>query len=88
MPVLPGPAAVLGGERGKVMSGEARRKAFEDFARSCGLTMYPDPGGERYLYGVDGAGSCKKSEYAGFMDELWNALVRAKGGENLLLGKE
>jgi hypothetical protein len=67
----------------------AEKKAFAAFAGSCGLTRYPDPSGERYVYGLDGTCDGKKSECVAFMDELWNALVRARGGdEGLLLKKE
>lgn len=66
-----------------------KKKTFADFASDCGLTHHPDPSGERYVYRLDGACEGKKSECIGFMDELWNALVRARGGdESLLLGKE
>ncbi len=66
-----------------------RQRRFAAFARSCGLTRYPDPSGERYVYTVDGACAGKKSECIDFMDELWNALVEAKGkGGDLLIGEE
>jgi hypothetical protein len=65
----------------------ARAERFSAFAASCGLTRFPDPSGERYLYRLHGAIAGKKSEWVDFMDDLWNALVRAKGGaDDLLLG--
>lgn len=68
----------------------AEKDRYAAFARSCGLDTYPDPSGERYLYSVDGGGGgWKKSEDTDFMAELWNALVRARGGdEGLLIEKE
>lgn len=63
-----------------------RRKArFAAFAAACGLECYPDPAGERYLYDLDGGCAGKKGERVGFMDDLWDALVRAKGGDASLL---
>lgn len=65
-----------------------RVKKFRAFAMSNGLTRYPDPSGERYVCGLDGSVR-KKSESAGFMDELWDVLVKAKGGDKtLFLGDE
>ncbi len=64
------------------------RQRFADFARSCGLTRFPRPDGERYVYYLGGDCAGKKSEQSDFMDELWDALVRAKGGDkSLLLGR-
>lgn len=67
-----------------------REELFAAFARDNGLSMYPDPTGERYLFPAEGAENCcKKNEHVELIDELWNALVKAKGGsEDLLLGKE
>lgn len=62
-----------------------QKERFSAFAAECGLKMYPDPTGERYLKPVGGGYGCKKSEDTGFMDELWNALVRAAGGGDDLL---
>lgn len=53
---------------------------FAAFAKTCGLTRFPDPSGERYVYRLDGRLAGKKSECPDFMEELWDALVRAKGG--------
>ena len=58
---------------------------FADFAKSCGLEFYPQSNGERYLHRLDGSCVGKKSENVEFMDSLWNALVRAKGGDQSLL---
>lgn len=58
---------------------------FAAFAQKCGLNYYPDPDGGRYLYALADGTSCKKSEYAEFIDELWNALVRARGGDRKFL---
>lgn len=54
---------------------------FSAFAEKCGLTRYPDPDGERYVYGLDGRVTGKKIEEEDFIDELWNALVRMAGGD-------
>lgn len=59
---------------------------FAAFAAECGLTMFPTPDGERYLYDVDGECAGKKSEHSGYCDELWNALCRLKGREDLKIG--
>lgn len=58
---------------------------FADFARLCGLTRYPEPRGERYVYFLDATCAGKKSENTDFIDELWDALVRARGGDASLL---
>ncbi len=64
-------------------------RLFRDFARSCGLTRFPEPDGERYVFTLAGDCAGKKSECLDFMDELWNALVRVRGGdESLLLDRE
>ena len=63
----------------------AEKERFAGFARACGLDTYPDPSGGGYLYGVDGDGFWKKIERTAFMNDLWNALVRAKGGNDSLL---
>ncbi len=62
-----------------------KRKRFSDFARSCGLACYPDPDGERYVYHLDGDCAGKKSECIHLIDDLWNALVKAKGGPQTLM---
>ena len=68
----------------------ANLKKFAEFATECGLKNFPMPCGERYLYAVedyqDGY-ACKKGEYVEFMDVLWNALARAKGRDDLTLGR-
>ena len=61
---------------------------FAAFAKSCGLQLFPAPDGERYLYHLDLACAGKKGEHADFVDVLWNALVRAKGGEDALFLSE
>jgi hypothetical protein len=64
------------------------KAAFSAFARSCGLTRFPDPSGERYVYDLNGrceGKKGKKGENVRLIDELWNALVRAKGGGKDLL---
>ncbi len=66
-----------------------RELRYAAFAKSCGLECFPDPTGERYICRTDGRIDGKKSECIDFMDELWNALVRAKGGgDDLLLGDD
>ena len=65
----------------------AEREAFSAFAKSCGLEVYPDPTGERYVYRLDHVCDGKKSENNHLIDVFWNALVRAKGGaDELLIG--
>ncbi len=61
------------------------KEMFAEFARNAGLLWYPDPSGERYLYSLDGKRCCKKNERVEFIDELWDALVRAKGGDKALM---
>lgn len=63
----------------------AREKAFATFANGCGLSRFPHVYGERYVYNVDFTLAGKKSECTDFIDELWNALVRAKSGDKTLL---
>jgi hypothetical protein len=63
----------------------AVKQQFAAFSKQCGLERYPDPTGERYIFRLDGRIDGKKSECIGFMDDLWNALVRAKGGDKGLL---
>lgn len=62
-----------------------QKQRFSAFAESCGLSLYPDPSGERYVFRVDGQCEGKKSESIHLIDELWNALVRAKDGAAELL---
>jgi hypothetical protein len=59
---------------------------FAAFAKECGLAMHPDPSGERYVYWLDGRCAGKKVERAGFMDDLWDALARARGRDDLVIG--
>lgn len=66
----------------------ARKTAFASFAASCGLSRFPDPSGERYVYRTDGKFAGKKGECVDLMDDLWDALCRAKGRHDLILGKE
>ncbi len=61
-----------------------REEGFKAFAIEEGLSHYPRPDGERYLYGVSGS-MCKKGEYTGFIDELWDVLVSARGRKDLRL---
>jgi hypothetical protein len=68
-----------------VCRGCAAKRRFGDFARSCGLARFPDPSGERYVYNADGSFAGKKGEETDLIDELWDALVRAKGGDPALL---
>lgn len=60
-----------------------KKAEFAVFAKKMGLTRYPDPTGERYVYNLDGSCDGKKSECTDFIDELWNALARAKKGPQL-----
>ena len=55
------------------------REEYAALARECGLTRYPDPSGERYVYYLDGKNAGKKSENTDFIDELWDALRRLRG---------
>ncbi len=57
---------------------------FAAFAQACGLTCYPDPTGERYVYHLDGSCAGKKGECLHVINELWNALVAAKGAPAVL----
>ncbi len=61
------------------------KTAFSKFAKTCGLTRYPAPSGERYVYKTNGDCDGKKGECTDLMDELWNALVRAKNGDESLI---
>lgn len=65
-----------------------RQKQFAELATAAGLSMYPDPTGERYLYKIDGRCAGKKGENTEFMDDLWDALARALGRDDLTIGKE
>lgn len=58
-----------------------RQKQFAELATAAGLSMYPDPTGERYLYKIDGRCAGKKGENTEFMDDLWDALARAEAAE-------
>lgn len=60
-----------------------RKQAFADFARKCGLDSYPDPTGERYMYDLDGRCCGKKIECVDSIDDLWNALARVMGRDDL-----
>ena len=62
---------------------EAFQQKFADFAKECGLTEFPDPDGERYVYRTDLSLYGKKIECTELIDELWNALARAKGRDDL-----
>lgn len=75
-------------EQNQIIVGEIciychRQKEFANFAKECELTRFVDPRGERYVYRVDGSCAGKKVEETDFMDELWNALVKAKGRSDL-----
>jgi len=65
-----------------------RKKAFASFASECGLERYPCPTGERYVYRLDGSCDGKKGECVDFMDDLWDALAKSKGREDLMAGEE
>ncbi len=65
-----------------------RTRLFQEFARSFGLTLYPDPDGDRYVYHTDGKCAGKKGENVEFMDELWNALVRVAERSDLTVEEE
>lgn len=68
---------------GKVCRWCERKLVFADFAKSMGLTRYVDPTGERYVYSLDGSCDGKKVECIDFMDELWNAMARFVGRDEL-----
>lgn len=58
---------------------EHTHENYAKIAKSCGLTMYPDPGGERYVFFMDGKVAGKKSECCDEMiEELWNAVIRLR----------
>lgn len=63
----------------------AQKQAFSAFAAEVGLTRFPDPRGERYVYNIDGRCAGKKVEETDLMDELWNALVLTKGRRDLVI---
>lgn len=65
----------------------ARKATFSAFALACGLTRFPDPAGERYVYRLNGKLAGKKVEETDFIDELWDALVRTANGDCKLLLK-
>lgn len=83
-------------ECGKDIKGDAceylyckRVKEFRVFAKSEGLLFFPQPGGERYLEPVsDDHYGMKKSERVKTIDELWDALVKAKGRPDLTVKGE
>ena len=56
---------------------------FAAFAVEHGLERFPDPDGERYVYRTDLRCEGKKVECTDLIDELWNALVRSQGREEL-----
>lgn len=69
-----------------------REQEFAEFAIECGLTRFPDPTGERYVYNVDCsfAGKGRPILHLSYveidlMDELWNALARAKDRPDMLI---
>lgn len=63
----------------------ARNAKFAEFAACHGLTRFPDPDGERYVYELDGTCAGKKGEEIDFMDEIWNALARSQGRQDLVI---
>lgn len=74
-----------------VENGNCRRcdekDQFSRFAAPVGLTRFPHPSGERYVYRVGGEFEGKKSECTDLIDELWNAIVRLGcGSPELLIG--
>lgn len=62
-----------------------QKQDYGEFAASVGLTAFPDPTGERYVYGTDGTCRGKKSECPEMMSELWNALAMVKGRPDLVI---
>ena len=58
-------------------------QGFSDFAKECGLELFPDPHGERYVYQLDLKCAGKKCECTELIDDLWNALARSNGREEL-----
>ena len=68
------------------MHDSERDKQFALFAEENGLNKYPHPHGERYLFKTDGDCAGKKSENVEFIDDLWDALARAKGRNDLIIG--
>lgn len=64
------------------------KEKFAAFAKECGLESFPRPDGERYVYNTDGSLRGKKGECTDFIDELWNALARAKGRDDLTIGRD
>ena len=50
-------------------------EAYQEVAKSLGLTRYPSPDGERYVYNLAGECVGKKNENIDFIDELWQVLV-------------
>lgn len=62
-----------------------REWEFAEFAKECGLTRFPDPSGDRYVYNLKCDIMGKKGEEIGLMDELWNALAKAKGRPDMLI---
>lgn len=76
------PTAYMEGTVCRFCKGKA---LFAEFAKSCGLELYPDPTGERYVYRLDGRCEGKKIECVELIDKLWNALVKAKGADANLL---
>lgn len=62
---------------------EAIKQKFADFAKECGLEEFPAPDGGRAVYGTDMKLAGKKIEYTGLIDDLWNALARSKGRDDM-----
>lgn len=71
--------------RGETCRWCAEKKRFAEFALECGLDCFVDPRGERYVYNLDGSCAGKKSEEIDFMDDLWNALAKAKSRPDLVV---
>ena len=67
---------------------EVIMQEFAAFAVEHGLMRFPDPDGERYVYRTDQSCDGKKVECTDLIDELWNALARSHGREDLCVPVE
>ena len=62
---------------------DAINQKFANFAIEHGLDRFPVPDGERYIRRTDLSIAGKKVECTDLIDDLWNALVRSQGREEL-----